>query len=415
MPHVPPGWNEWYAKLGATNGACSENNYYQYSLFEKGNADLLPHPSPGQVVDYGSSDADYQTDVYKNLALNVLNQRLPSSTPLYLSLAFGAPHGPFEPAPRHKFALESTVLPPLPGFDEKNVSDKPSFIRDVARHRLTSTEKFNIAERRKRRLEQLQSVDEAIGAIVNKVAAEGELNNTYFVFTSDNGFFFGEHRIGSGKYLPYEPSAKVPLVIRGPGIPAGGTSSELTANIDYMPTVLQIAGASASPSAPVDGRSLLPFADNPALRSQRPVLLEGDTGPGIGPGQTTLDELKQRRKPRSKASQLGLTKLGGVSNLDMEPGFTRYAINGNIDVPAYKSIRTNRYEYTIYATGESELYDMLVDPAQLNNQAKNPRYAKVVKVLYRRLLNLSFCYAASCSANVGKDPRPLPKKHKRKK
>jgi N-acetylglucosamine-6-sulfatase len=408
-PYIPAGWDYWAAKMAATQGSCSENNYYQYSMFENGPG----HPAGGEAVDYGSATTDYQTDVYRNHALDVLNADLPSTTPLYMEVDFGAPHGPFEPAPRHKFTLSSAPLAPLPGFDEKNISDKPLWLRLKARHKLTSSEKANIVTRRRRRLEMLLGVDEAIQAIYNKVAAAGELSNTYFVFSSDNGFFNGEHRIGSGKYLPYEPSSHVPMLIRGPGIPAGSTS-ELVSNADYMPTVLDMAGASASASAPVDGRSMLPYARNPAARSTRPILLEGDVGPGIGPGQIETESYKRPRPQlgRSRAARLGVNKLKGVTDLDQEPGFVHFAVNGNIDVPAFKGIRTSRYAYYIYATGDQELYDMSTDPGQLNNVVFNRRYKKVAGVMYRDLLQLAFCQGPSCRADYGRDPKPKPKKKK---
>ncbi len=415
VAHVPAGWDWWFAKMAATNGACSENNYYQYSMFEKEG----PADATEESVDYGSSDAEYQTDVYRQHAVDVLDDQLPGATPLYMEVNFGAPHGPFEPAPRHKFVLSAGALPVLPGFDEANVDDKPGFIRFRARHRLTSSEKLNILNRRKRRLEMLLSVDEAIYAVYNKVAASGELGNTYFIFTSDNGFFNGEHRIGNGKYLPYEPSGRVPFLIRGPGIAANAASDELIANIDLMPTVLQIAGSSAAPSHPVDGRSVLPFAADPTARSSRPLLLEGDTGPGIGPGQTAPEGLdrrggKRKRKRLSKVEKLGLDDKRGVSDLDQEPGSERFAINGNIDSPAFKAIRTNRYLYVIYATGEQELYDMVKDPAQMRSQHENPRYKKVRTKMYRRLLPLAFCFATDCERSIGADPKPLKKKKKKK-
>ncbi len=345
----------------------------------------------------------------------MLDTELPSSDPLYLSIGFGAPHGPFEAAPRHKFTLSTAPLPNLPGFDEKNIKDKPSFLRSRARHRLTATEKSNITGRRRRQLEMLLAVDEAIASIYNKVASAGELGNTYFVFASDNGFYQGEHRVGAGKYLPYEPAARVPLAIRGPGIPPG-VSNELVSNADYAPTVLQIAGA-PQPPVPVDGRSLLPFAASPTAISPRPILLEGDIGPGAGPGQAipeALRPLPPMPKRKRRAARLGLTRLSGVSDLNQEPGSERYAINGNMNVPAFRSIRTNRYLLTIYATGDIELYDMRKDAAQLNSLHNNKRYAKVRAVLYRRLLGLAFCQGESCRASYGPDPKPSKKKRKRR-
>ncbi len=115
-------------------------------------------------------------------------------------------------------------------------------------------------------------MDDAVARIVTALRQRGELDNTYIVFTSDNGYMQGEHRVRSGKMLPYEPSAQVPLLIRGPGLPAGQVSSELVANIDLAPTLLDIAGAEAG--KPVDGRSLLPFARNPGWRTRRAILHE---------------------------------------------------------------------------------------------------------------------------------------------
>jgi NADPH-dependent 2,4-dienoyl-CoA reductase/sulfur reductase-like enzyme len=173
----------------------------------------------------------------------------------------------------------------------------------------------------------------------------------------------------------------------------------------------------AGPGAPVDGRSMLPYARNPAARTTRPILLEGDVGPGIGPGQIETESFKRPKRGRSRAERLGLNKLKGVTDLDQEPGFVHFAINGNIDVPAFKGIRTNRYAYFIYATGDQELYDMANDPGQLNNVVFNRRYKKAARGTYNKLLRLAFCQGATCRADFGPDPKPKPKKkkHKRKK
>ena len=110
----------------------------------------------------------------------------------------------------------------------------------------------------------LLAVDEQVGAIVQALEDEGQLANTYLMFISDNGYFAGEHRIRQGKYLPYEPSSHVPLLIRGPGIPAGQTSNALVSNVDVASTIADI--AEATPTLTQDGRSLLPLAASPTLR-----------------------------------------------------------------------------------------------------------------------------------------------------
>ncbi len=154
-------------------------------------------------------------------------------------------------------------------------------------------------------------------------------------------------------------------------------SNELVWNGDIPQTILQIASGSENPDT--DGRSLLPYAQDPAKRSTRPILLEGDTGPG-GTGA----EAAQTASVRAREARVGVAGKRGVDNLDQEPDAIKSAANTNT-APAYRSIRTARYEYTIYANGQSELYDMLRDPAQLNNVVHDPRYKLVRQWLYSQL------------------------------
>jgi len=398
-PKVPPGWDEWYGQLSDYDPTeVGGKLYFNYSLLEKGPL------GPAMVNKYGSAPADYQTDVLQQKALSVLDDFEASSNPFYLEFAVSAPHYPFTPAPKYAGSMAGAPLPPIQGLNEKDISDKPAFLRVDAKGRLKSTTLATLASQRRERLEQLRSVDDAIAAILGKIATEGKLANTYVIFASDNGYFFGEHRIIAGKYLPYEPSSRVPFVIRGPGIPAGATSSELSANVDYAPTVAAITGA--TPTIPEDGRSLLPFAGDPTARTGRPVLLEADIGPGTGTRRAGLNR-RQRALTR-----LGLFGARGVDNLEQEGGARRFAANGD-HAPAYRSIRTDRYLMTIYQSGEIELYDMFKDPAQLTSQAANPRYAKIKKLLLRRLITLAGCQAATCNVTYPTDPKPLPKKPKK--
>ncbi|MGZ5359855.1 MAG: sulfatase family protein [Solirubrobacterales bacterium] len=398
---VPPGWDEWYGQLSDFDRAeIGGKLYYNYRLLEKGMV------GPAVETSYGSSPADYQTDVLQEKALGVLDDFNSSSNPFYLEFAVSAPHYPFIPALKYAGTMSAAPLPPLLGLNEKDISDKPAFLREDARGRLKAATLATLFSQRRMRLEQLRSVDDAVGALLAKLATQGKLANTYVIFNSDNGYFFGEHRIIAGKYLPYEPSSRVPFVIRGPGVPSGTTSAELSSNADVAPTIAAIAGA--SPTLPVDGRNLLPFATNPAARSDRPLLLEADIGPGTG-----TRRLSARRRARARTlARLGLAGAQGVENLEQESGAHRFAANGD-RAPAYKSIRTNRYLLTIYSSGEIELYDMAKDPGQLTSLGKNKRYAKVRKVLLRRLLTLASCQAATCNSSYGNDPKPLPKHGKR--
>ena len=184
--------------------------------------------------------------------------------------------------------------------------------------------------------------------------APGELDNTYILFTSDNGFFQGEHRIYKGKYLAYEPSSHVPLLIRGPGIPPGTVSARLVANVDLAPTILDAAGATAD--RPMDGRSMLPFARDGRLRTRRPVLHEG-----LEAGDIDRD---------------GAAKGGTVGE--------------------YHAIRTARYLYVEWLNGAVELYDRARDPGELHSRHRDPRYRRIRRALHRALVRLRNCAGDAC-------------------
>jgi arylsulfatase A-like enzyme len=392
---VPQGWDEWYGKVS------EDALYYNYQLIEKTGPLATPH-----ITFYGDQPSDYQTDVFSDRAVDFVNDSGVARQPFWLNLWFNSPHGPFDPAPRDAYRFAGTPLPNLPGFNEKDISDKPKWFRKQARKRISKKQGKLIDNERRRQEEQLASVDQAVGELVQSLKNKGILDDTYLIFSSDNGFFRGEHRIVTGKYLPYDPASRVPLIIRGPGIPAGGVSNELVWNGDIAQTIQQIASGSQMDS--LDGRSFLPYAQNPALRSTRAVLLEGDTGPG-GTGA----ESAQSSSARAREARVGVAGKRGVDNLEQEPDAIESATNTDT-APAYRSIRTDRYEYTVYANGQTELYDMKRDPAQLNSLALNPRYRYVRKWLYERLVPLSACAGPSCRVELGPDPLPLSKSALRK-
>jgi len=356
---VPPGWSEWY-------GAVDPATYrmWGYTLNEN-----------GRLVTYGSPTGDenpsyYQTDVYREKALDVIRRGSHSGRPFFLSLALLAPHHEeaeirrvtgvtVRSAPRHRGRAASLPLPRSRAFNELDRSDKPMFMRrfkpldGAAVARIT-------AEFRARR-ESLLAVDEAVAAIVRELRAQGTLANTYLLFTSDNGFLLGEHAVPTGKMLPYEPSSRVPLLIRGPGIRGRTISLESASNIDLAPTIVQMAGASAAGGAPVDGRSLLKFARDPRLRSGRLVLHE--TG-GLRSTSTSPEE-------------------------DGGPVPVR-------TIRTYRAVRNDRWLYVAYRSGERELYDLLRDPFQLRSRHNDPRYAATRRVLRAELDRLATCRGRAC-------------------
>jgi arylsulfatase A-like enzyme len=331
-PPVPPGWSEWYGSIDP-----STYRFYDYTLNEN-----------GSLRGYGTDPASYQGDVYANKAVELVQRLAPQSQPFFLSVAFLAPHsgGPREqgdppnlatpvPAPRHRNDLAAEALPQPPSFNEADVSDKPATVR--ARRLLGAQRIAAVRENYQQRLESLLAVDEGVARIVAALRSAGELERTLIVFTSDNGFMHGEHRIPNGKVVVYEPSVRVPLILRGPGIPRGRVQRDLVTNVDVAATILD--AANVTPGRRLDGRSLLPLARDLGRRFGRDVLLE-----------TT----------------------------------------------SYTAIRTPRYKYVEHRSGEQELYDLAADPFELTSRHADPALAELKAELARRLARLRTCAGASC-------------------
>jgi N-acetylglucosamine-6-sulfatase len=339
---VPPGWSEWYASVDP-----STYSFFGYTLNENG---LL------NTYGLDFNPIYYSTDYYAERALSVIRRMGDTRTPFFLSLAFLAPHsgGPSDaddpaglvtpsPAPRHAGRFAGERLPGDPSYNEADVSDKPSFIQVLPP--ITAARAAAIDENYQQRLESLLAVDEAVVRLVDTLHAERELDNTLILFTSDNGFFHGEHRVALGKVLVYEPSIRVPLIMRGPGVPEGERRRQLVTNADLAPTILEAAGA--KPGKAQDGRSLFPLLEDRGLEWGRDLLIEGAPG---------------------------------------------------VNQPAFDALRTYRYVYVQHATGERELYDLERDPHQLTSLHNDPAYTNVQADLSLRLGLLALCAGRSCHA-----------------
>ncbi len=238
--YVPPGSDEWYGKL-------QEQQLYDYEINEN-----------GEVISCGSEEEDFFTDVLSGQATDFVRRAAPEPEPFFAYVAPTAPHGPATPAERHEGAFADEEVPRPPSFGEEDVSDKPSHIQGT--ERVSEEEASTIDDRYRQRLESMLTVDEMVGSLVEELQAAGELDNTYIFFTSDNGWFQGEHRVRSGKNRPYEESARVPLFVRGPGVPVGLKMDDLALNTDFAPTFAELAGV----QFPADGRS---FREYPAKTS----------------------------------------------------------------------------------------------------------------------------------------------------
>jgi hypothetical protein len=185
--------------------------------------------------------------------------------------------------------------------------------------------------------------------------------------------------------------------MRGPGIPPGSQPRALVWNGDITSTILKI--ADARPELPQDGRSLLPYARDPNLKSTRPILIE--TGP---PGATN-----EPGTPVSAASGRHVHFSKHVKNLDQDH---TAQIARAIVAPRYRAIRTGRYLLVKYSDASRELYDLKLDPLELKSKYKDSRYFPVRKYLLKKLKGLVLCTGADCSRDLRKPPKPLPKKKK---
>jgi N-acetylglucosamine-6-sulfatase len=343
--HVPPGWDEW-------NGAVGDAGYNQfdYSLNEN-----------GKIVKYGHGDADYLTDVIGRKAAAFIHQAAVLKTPFFLHLAPFAPHGPATPAPRHRALFRDAKMPRGASFNEKDVTSKPAYIRALPLLDQKQIAKMDYLYRK--RLQSLQAVDDLLEDVIATLQQTGELQRTYIVFTSDNGFHLGQHRLLQGKQTPYEEDIRVPLVIRGPNVPAHRSVKHLAVETDLAPTFAE--WASVIPPSFVDGRSL-----EPLLKKSLPR--PGDWREGI------LIEHKPGPEPHMSWFEKHLFQMKEKPHLT-----------------AYEAVRSGQHLFVQYQSGEREFYDLVSDPDELHNiVAKvDPR---IIKRYSLWLDQLKKCKAATC-------------------
>ena len=335
-PAPPPGWSRWFALTDP-----SVYRMYDYTVSDG-----------GKPVTYGEAARDYQTDVIAAKAEEILRSRAGSRQPFFVSVAPTSPHlerltrdqTPPRPAPRYAGRFAAEPLPRNPSFDEADVADKPAHIS--RRPRLSPGKQAHVLETYRACLASLLAADDLVERLVKTLDETGQLGHTVILFTSDNGFFFGEHRVAGGKYLPYEESIRVPLIAFDGGrrFPAGAKVTRMVSNIDLAPTVVALAGA--RPRRVMDGRSLLPLAADPGQGKDRTLLIEG-----YGEGK---------------------------------------------DKPPFAAVRDSRWFYAEYRNGDRELYDLENDPYELRSLHADPAFEAVRRDLAGRLARLRACSGNSC-------------------
>lgn len=345
--YVPPGWTDWAAFLGTD---YEGDLYFNYTLNEN-----------GALVEYGGAPEDYSTDVIRDKSLAFIEDSVEADSPFFLFVSVYAPHGPATAAPRHEALYETLAYPRKPSFDEEDLSDKPGIIRAQTE----TGDDFDQGDANvyfSARINSLRAVDELVEALTHSLEQNGLLENTYIIFTSDNGFRLGEHRIPSGKGTAYEEDIRVPLLLRGPGIQPGMRISPMTANIDFAPTIAELAGVRAPDF--VDGRSFVPCLYDAEVAWRDGVLLEF--------GYIDEEALAQALQDPETDNLLA----------DVAGG-------------AFRGIRGGDYVYIEYANGEIEFYDLKADPYQLENLAGSLNPDTLAR-LRSKLEALKYCEGSGC-------------------
>ncbi|MFG1960507.1 sulfatase [Nonomuraea sp. NPDC049028] len=363
--HVPTGWDEWHVAAGSGYGEFK----YQLTNYVKGE-------TPG----LDSSDGTYLVDLLGKRATDFIarsRERAPGK-PFFLQVAPFAPHArlnvkPGEKEPRFPPARRDrpkTQFPAgefpngdcggpdcddidvskLPAFDE-DTADKPSWVR---REPLAPALVKQLRTDFRDRIRMVQSVDDMVARVLGTLTA-AEKRDTYVVFTSDNGFHLGQHRLVRGKSTAYDHDVRVPLLVKRPTAGRHGdlVTSAIAQNVDLFATFLDMAGIGAATRDSRDGRSLLPLIQGDKVEDWRKSALIEHVKPNpAAPGEPEPDP-------------------------DAEP-----LQAGNSQPPSYAAVRTAGDLYVEYeGASKPEYYDTVSDPKQESNDPDNARTADLAKVL----------------------------------
>jgi len=326
---------------------------------------------PAPYTYFGSQNTkDYTVDVTGNVFTDLLDKEKSQTKPFFMWWSPAAAHredvatSPAllgrkgvdpRPAPRYEAKSKSYTLPRPPNFNQGDAS----FAKLPANmtSNLPTLDDKAIAQLQldyEGRTGSLLAVDDHVAKIVKKLKDTGQYDNTTIIFTSDNGWMQGQHRVPGDKFLPYEESLRVPFIIAGPGVPKGRKIKGQVTNVDFAPTILDL--ANAKPGRAMDGVSLLATANNPKKRPDRAISIEAP-----------------------------------------EPLFTSPSMPTNKWDQAYKGVRTDDWKYVVYkVSGGEELYNLKADPYEINNLAADPAYAAIKAKMIAKLAKVNACAGAAC-------------------
>jgi N-acetylglucosamine-6-sulfatase len=370
-----PGWSEWHTMIWKKEVA-----YYDYNLSVN-----------GRRVHHGHDPSDYSPHVFLRTAERLLHRYAPRRRPLYLELDEPTPHPirhgvPLSdcnppPDPRDEGRFKDAQLPRPPSFDETDMADKPSFMRALPP--LTRNQIDRMTRRYRCSLEALHSVDRTIGRLIKELKQLGEFKRTVFIFYTDNGTFYGEHRIYGGKLNPYEEAASTPLFMRVPARYLHGSHpvahvTQPVANIDFAPTIRNLAHAEPC-RAPrhcrrMDGRSLLGLiaGKDPPWAENRPIGIE-------------LHETRSKERH-------GVCLYKGVR------------VSGQVLIRHIKIRRPGSRRCD--KINQWERYDLRSDPYELHNLCFGGDQGSCPHNAFQQRLYQVLARMKDCEGIAGRDPRP---------
>ena len=357
---VPPGWQSWFSPVGGTP-------YRQRDTVVNVNGEVDTAPRP-EFLDRVMGDRLLElTDGLDDMSLRDGGK--------FIYYSSYAPHSPYAAPEELNAEFRDLRYPRTPSFDEEDVSDKYGL--SGARGRLTAAKIADIDQAFRERVRAVQVLDANVGALVRRLEAQGTLDDTYIVFTSDNGYNMGEHRLDIAKYNQFEETVSVPLLVRGPGIQPGTRISELAGNIDLAPTVADMTDTPAPDR--VDGLSLLPLLDGTAAALPRKHLL-------LSRGLIPLE-----KKALAAVEEFPETVVESARHARLSD---------------FNAVVTKRWKLVDYINSDrEELYDLRDDPYELTNlmvggwqslRLMSPARQDLVRELRRTLKLLLKCEAAGC-------------------
>jgi N-acetylglucosamine-6-sulfatase len=293
----------------------------------------------------------YMTDILNSNAVAFVEKE--HTKPFVLYLAHKAVHGPFTPADRHKDLYANAKVSPPPSVND-SLEGKPVLTRepegDLPAKKKAKAKANNQVQKNfppgtmLGQLRALAAIDEGVGQIFAALEKTKQLDNTIFIFSSDNGYFWAEHGLGDKRWA-YEESIRDPLLVRYPKlVKAGKKIDEMVLNIDLAPTLLELGGAKIPKD--VQGQSFLP-------------LLKGEHV--AWRGSALFEYFNEKMYSRT---------------------------------PTWQAVRTDRWKFVQYKDlpGMDELYDLKADPFELKNLVNDSSASKTLKEMKAELAKLQKQY-----------------------